>query len=162
MTNGVHVPTWIEPKMELLFNKYLGDEWVKDHDNPLIWEGIDSIPDEELWQTHYWMKAALNGVPHLSILDGWWVEGFTENNGWAFGEKQIPDNRDPMDAAAIYGILEKEVIPSYYSLSDDGLSHKWIGIMKEAIKSSAAAFSTRRMAKEYIRKFYVNALKCCR
>jgi len=59
VTNGVHVPTWIEPKMELLFNKYLGPQWLADHDNPLIWERVDNIPDEELWQTHYWLKMKL-------------------------------------------------------------------------------------------------------
>lgn len=59
VTNGVHVPTWIEPKMELLFNKYLGPQWLADHDNPLIWELVDSIPDEELWQPHYWLKMKL-------------------------------------------------------------------------------------------------------
>lgn len=59
VTNGVHVPTWIEPKMELLFNKYLGLDWVEDHDNPLIWELIEEIPNEELWKTHYWLKIKL-------------------------------------------------------------------------------------------------------
>ncbi|MEJ2068742.1 MAG: hypothetical protein P8Y09_12535, partial [Deltaproteobacteria bacterium] len=54
--NGVHVPTWIEPKIELLFNRYLGPGWLVDHDNEALWELIDDIPDEELWKTHYWLK----------------------------------------------------------------------------------------------------------
>ena len=54
------------------------------------------------------MKAALNGVLHLSIMDGWWMEGFTGKNGWAFGEGEVSDNRDQADAEAIYEILEKE------------------------------------------------------
>ena len=59
VTNGVHVPTWIEPKMELLFNKYLGPEWLDQHDNPYIWELVDEIPDSELWDTHMWLKIKL-------------------------------------------------------------------------------------------------------
>ena len=59
VTNGVHVPTWVEPKMELLFNKYLGPDWLEDHDNPLIWELVEEIPNEELWRTHYWLKIKL-------------------------------------------------------------------------------------------------------
>ena len=59
ITNGVHVPTWIEPKMQLLFNRYLRPGWLEDHDDPSVWEAIDSIPDEELWRTHHWLKIKL-------------------------------------------------------------------------------------------------------
>ena len=59
ITNGIHVPTWIEPKMELLFDKYLGPHWLEDHDNPCIWQRVDDIPDEELWQIHHWLKIKL-------------------------------------------------------------------------------------------------------
>ena len=304
VTNGVHVPTWIEPKMELLFNTYLGPTWLADHDNEVLWELIDEVPDEELWKTHYWlkiklidairerirqrwtkdhvnlsvvraggtlldhsvltlgfarrfatykradlifydlerlkkllndrwrpiqiifagkahpaddpgkrilqkifnaaldpdlggriafvedygeqlaqylvhgvdvwlnnplppleasgtsgMKAALNGVPHLSVLDGWWVEGFNGKNGWAFGQEAVSGNRDQADAEAIYQILEKEIIPLYYTVSDDGIPHGWVKVMKESIKSNAPRFSARRMVKEYIEKFYIKALK---
>ena len=304
VTNGVHLPTWIEPKMVLLFNRYLGPNWLADHDNPDIWKLIDNIPDEELWKTHYWlkiklidairerarqrwakdraspslmiaggalldpsvltigfarrfvtykradlifhdlgrlkqllndrwkpiqiifagkahpaddpakrilqrivnttrdpelggrvafvedygehlaqymvhgadvwlnnplrpleasgtsgMKAALNGVPHLSILDGWWAEGFTGRNGWAFGEGAADSDRDRQDAEAIYQILEEEIIPLYYKLSDNGIPHEWVKVMKESIMGSAPRFSARRMVKEYIEKFYDTALK---
>jgi len=304
VTNGIHVPTWIEPKMELLFNEYLGPNWLEDHDNPLIWDLIDSIPDEELWKTHYWlklklidairersrqrwaenrvspsiimaggtlldpsvltlgfarrfatykradlifydlqrikrllndrwrpiqiifagkahpaddpgkrilqrvfniardpamggriafvedygeqfaqymvhgvdvwlnnpmppmeasgtsgMKAALNGVPHLSIMDGWWMEGFNWKNGWSFGQEAVNGNRDQTDAEAIYRILEEEIIPLYYKVSDEGIPHKWVKVMKECIKSNAPRFSARRMVKEYIEKSYTKALK---
>jgi len=304
VTNGIHVPTWIEPKMELLFNKYVGPNWLEDHDNPVIWELIDNIPDEELWKTHYWlkiklidairersrqrwaenyvspsivlagatlldpsiltlgfarrfatykradlifydlqrlkrllndrrrptqiifagkahpaddpgkrilqrvfrtahdpamggriafvedygeqfaqymvhgvdvwlnnplppmeasgtsgMKAALNGIPHLSIMDGWWIEGFNGKNGWAFGQEEVNGNRDRTDAEAIYRILEEEVGPLYYKVSDDGIPHGWVKVMKECIKSNAPGFSARRMVKEYIEKFYAEALK---
>lgn len=304
VTNGVHVPTWIEPKMELLFNKYLGSDWLAHHDDPTIWERIEDIPDEELWQTHYWlkmklintireaarqrwardrvspsivmaggtlldpsvltlgfarrfatykradlifydtgrlkrllndqwrpvqiifagkahpaddpgkrilqnvfnaakdpemggriafvedygeqvaqylvhgvdvwlnnplapmeacgtsgMKAALNGVPHLSIMDGWWIEGFNGKNGWAFGLKDPGGNRDQIEAEAIYKILEREIVPLYYKVSEDGIPHEWVRTMKESIRSNAPVFSARRMVKEYIEKFYAKALK---
>jgi len=304
VTNGVHAPTWIEPKMELLFNKYLGPDWLEDHDSPVIWELVEEIPDEELWRTHYWlkiklidairdrsrqrwagegvspsnvlaagtlldpsvltigfarrfatykradlllhdterlkallndrwrpiqlvfagkahpaddpgkriiqrifnvardphmggriafvedygellaqylvhgvdvwlnnpsppleasgtsgMKAALNGVPNLSIMDGWWLEGFNGQNGWAFGQDAVEGNRDQADAQAIYRILEDKVIPLYYKLSEDGIPHEWVRIMKQSIKSNAARFSARRMVKEYVQKFYTKALK---
>jgi starch phosphorylase len=304
ITNGVHVPTWIEPKLELLFNQYLGSDWLEDHDNPSLWELVEKIPDDELWKTHYWlkiklidairersrerwakervspsivlaggalldpsvltlgfarrfatykradlifydlerlknllndpsrpiqiifagkahpaddpgkqvlqrvfnetrdpatggriafvedygeqfaqymvhgvdvwlnnpvppmeacgtsgMKAALNGVPHLSIMDGWWMEGFNRKNGWAFGQEESGHNGGPADADAIYRILEEEVIPLYYKVSDDGTPHDWVKVMKESIKSNGPRFSTRRMVKEYIQKFYTKALK---
>jgi starch phosphorylase len=299
ITNGIHVPTWIEPKIELLFNKYLGPNWLADHDNPVIWELVDTVPDEELWQVHYWlkmklinfireqsrqlwiedrvnpinvitggtfldptaltigfarrfatykradlifhnlerlkkllnnrwrplqimfagkahpadddgkrilqrifnfahdpelggrvalvenydeqlaqymvhgvdlwlnnpvppmeasgtsgMKASLNGVPQLSILDGWWIEGFNGKNGWAFA-----GSGDDKDADAIYNILETKVIPLYYKMDDKGIPNDWVKLMKEAIKSTSAAFSARRMVKEYTKKFYQSALR---
>jgi starch phosphorylase len=304
VTNGIHLPTWVEPKLELLFDKYLGPQWLEDHDNPATWELIDDIPDEELWKAHYWlkiklidairerarqrwannrvsssimivggtlldpsvltigfarrfatykradlifhdlprlekllndrwrpiqiifagkahpaddpgkrilqrivnlarnpdlsgrvafvedygellaqylvhgvdvwlnnplppleasgtsgMKAALNGVPHLSIMDGWWKEGFNGRNGWAFGDEVINGDRDEADAKAIYEILEKYAVPLYYRAADDGVPHGWVKLMKESIKTNAPRFSARRMVKEYVDKFYGPALK---
>lgn len=299
ITNGIHIPTWIEPKMQLLFNKYLGADWLEQHDNPNIYDSVDKIPDEELWQVHYWlkiklinfireqarmrwienhanpiniiaggtlldpltltigfarrftnykradlifhdidrlknilnnrwrpvqiifagkahpvdeegkrmiqrifnyahdpslggriafvenyneqlaqymvhgvdvwlnnpippleacgtsgMKASLNGVPHLSILDGWWIEGYNGKNGWAFEGKG-----DDSDAEAIYDLLEKKIIPLYYRLDEFGIPVEWVRIMKEAIKSIGPLFSAKRMVKEYVQKFYKDALK---
>jgi starch phosphorylase len=304
ITNGIHVPTWIEPRMELLLNQYLGPNWLTEHDNPLIWELIEEIPDEELWQTHYWlkiklidairekarqrwsttlnspshviaggtlldpsiltlgfarrfatykradlifhdvdrlktllndrwkpiqiifagkahpaddpgkrliqkifnaardpgfggriafvedynellaqymvhgvdvwlnnplppyeasgtsgMKASLNGVPHFSISDGWWLEGYNGKNGWTFGTKAVGEQRDASDARELYEIIEKKIIPLYYN---NGHNDKWVQIMKESIKSNAAHFSARRMVKEYIVKYYRTALKFSR
>jgi starch phosphorylase len=105
------------------------------------------------------MKAALNGVPQLSILDGWWVEGFNGKNGWAIDGREDIQNRDDVDAAAIYDLLEKEVIPLYYTASEDGVPHGWVRVMKETIRSNAPRFSTRRMVKEYMERFYIPALK---
>jgi starch phosphorylase len=303
ITNGVHVPTWIEPKLQLLFNQYLGPGWIAEHDNPSIWEGVEKIPDEELWKTHYWlkiklidairersrlrwtndranpsvvlaggalldpsvltlgfarrfatykradlifydferlkkllndrwrpiqiifagkahpaddpgkqilqrifnasrdpdtggriafvedygeqlaqylvhgvdvwlntpiplmeasgtsgMKAALNGVPQLSIMDGWWLEGYNGKNGWAIDHQAIAGDRNRVDAAELYRILDEEVIPLYYDISEEGVPYGWVDIMKEAIKSNVSKFSARRMVKEYVEKFYKSAL----
>lgn len=103
------------------------------------------------------MKASLNGVPNLSILDGWWSEGFKVNNGWAFGGKETK-NREVSDSDALYQILEKEIIPLYYRVDTDGVSSGWVKVMKEAIKSIAPLFNARRMMKEYAQKFYQHAL----
>ena len=303
ITNGVHVPTWVEPKMKMLFDQYLGPGWREDHDNPVVWEMVEKIPDKELWQLHYWlkiklldairdrcrqrwtndraspsilmaggamldpsiltigfarrfatykranlilhdlprikrllndrwrpiqiifagkahpaddpgkrilqrifnacrdpemggrlafvedygeqmaqymvhgvdvwlnnplppmeasgtsgMKAALNGVPQLSILDGWWIEGYNRKNGWAFDGRVDGDDRDATDAQAIYQLLENEIIPLYYRMSDDGFPRGWVQVMKEAIRSNAAQFSARRMVKEYLKRYYSEAL----
>jgi len=297
--NGVHIRTWLEPKMKLLFDRHLGAGWLDDHDNPYVWELIEKIPDKELWQTHYWlkiklidairercrrrwvtdraspavmlsggamldpsvltigfarrfatykradlilndlprlkkllndrwrpiqiifagkahpsddpgkrilqriynacrnpemggriafvedygeqiaqylvhgvdvwlnnplppleasgtsgMKAALNGVPQLSIPDGWWIEGFNGKNGWAFGNPVSQENRDAADAEELYHLLETEIIPMYYNMSDDGFPREWVRIMKEAIRSNAARYSARRMVKAYQQRYY--------
>jgi len=304
ITNGVHVPTWIEPKMELLFNKYLDPDWLDEHDNPYIWELVDEIPDQELWDTHMWlkiklidvirerarrrwtedhmntslvvssgtlldptiltigfarrfatykradlifhdmerlkkllthrwqpiqiifagkahpaddpgkrilqriinaarepefggriafvedygeqfaqylvhgvdvwlnnplppkeacgtsgMKAGLNGVPSLSIMDGWWHEGYNGKNGWAFGAEETDENRDKADAEAIYTIIEEKIIPLFYKTRNIGISMGWVDLMKESIKTCGSSFSGRRMVTDYINKFYLKALK---
>jgi starch phosphorylase len=306
ITNGVHVPTWLDPKMQLLLNQYFSPscpDWLSKHDSTLIWEMINEIPDEELWAVHIqlkrklinrirehkrrkwvsegtdpvnvvsggalldpnaltigfarrfstykradlvfqdldrlkrlvnnrwrpvqfifagkahpaddegkriiqkiyryahqqdfggriafvedygeqmaqylvhgvdvWlnnplppleacgtsgMKASLNGVLHLSILDGWWIEGFNGMNGWAFGDTVTGQNRDWSDASQVYKILEREVVPLYYTVSNGGFPHMWVKIMKEAIRSTAPRFSARRMLKEYARLGYDPAL----
>jgi starch phosphorylase len=303
ITNGVHLPTWIDSRMAMLFNKYLGPNWLEDHDSPFIWELIDDIPDDELWKTHrllkmimiasiqerarlrwledhadpslimasgimldpnaltigfarrfaaykraalvlqdaerlrrilnnqkypvqiifsgkahpsdnsgklliqqvfnaardpifggriafvedydeeiaqylihgvdLWlnnplppfeasgtsgMKAEINGIPQLSILDGWWIEGFNGKNGWAF-DGDGDDHADSRDAEKLYSILEKEIVPLYYEKDEAGLPHGWVRIMKEAIKRTGPAFSSRRMVREYALKFYQSALK---
>jgi starch phosphorylase len=104
------------------------------------------------------MKAGLNGVPQLSILDGWWMEGHNGKNGWAFEGAQGSD-RDAKDAAAIYEILEKQVVPLYYDVDDDGIPRGWVKMMKETIKRTGPNFCARRMVKEYTEKFYKKAME---
>ena len=106
-------------------------------------------------------KAALNGVLNLSILDGWWCEGYDGHNGWGFGEdREYPseDAQDAADSTALYTLLEEEVVPLYYARNFSGYSHAWVAYMKEAICSAAPQFSTARMIKEYTTRLYVPAM----
>ena len=105
-------------------------------------------------------KAALNGIPNLSILDGWWAEGYNGCNGWAIGDGHefwAEHEEDRADAEAFYEVLEKEVIPLYYRRTDEGLPQEWLIRVRESIKSAMPHFSTRRMVKEYAEKMYVPA-----
>ncbi len=104
------------------------------------------------------MKASMNGVPNLSILDGWWMEGYNGQNGWAFGDEPYEGDRSKADAESIYRLLEEKIIPLYYDRSDDEVPHGYVQVMKAAIKTVAPQFSTRRMVKEYVNRFYVPAL----
>ena len=297
VTNGVHVPTWTPTELNHLWRKYLGPDWMANHDDPALWERIDEVPGRELWEIHLglkrkmisyfqelarkrwsddasdptqvmtsgtflepealtigfarrfatykramlifrdverlrklaldihrpvqfvfagkahpeddpgkqliqnvynlaknhrlggrvafiedydmhmarymvqgvdvWLntprrpreasgtsgqKATLNGVPNLSVLDGWWVEGYNGANGWAFGDGDELDDheaQDARDAEALYSLLEDEIVPLYYTRDGDNTPRGWVAIMKEAIKSNAPQFSSRRMLKEY-------------
>ncbi|HJZ71976.1 MAG TPA: alpha-glucan family phosphorylase [Vicinamibacterales bacterium] len=307
VTNGVHVPTWISSDLATLFARYLGADWLDHHDDPAMWEGVASIPDEELWAcrqslrrylfafirerarqrwieehvgiprvvaagtlldpdaltlgfarrftgykrpelvfhdperlarilnapgrpvqiifagkshpaddigkhhlqrvykraldplfggrvafvddydlhvAHFlvqgcdvWlnnprkpleasgtsgMKAALNGVPHLSIGDGWWAEGFTGTNGWLIEGAAVPDNPDAQDAAdanALYRLLEEQVVPAFYERDAAQVPRRWVAVVKEAIRTVAPRFSARRMVKEYTDRRYAPALE---
>jgi starch phosphorylase len=101
------------------------------------------------------MKASINGVPNLSVLDGWWIEGYNGHNGWALGGDEVDGDRTAADADALYALLEKQIVPLYYERSDDGVPHGFVEMMKNAIKSVAPQFSTKRMVKEYASRFYV-------
>ena len=307
VTNGVHVPTWIAGELGDLFAKYLGSDWLERHDDPALWEGVLTIPDQELWAVrqslrrylftfvrerarqrwmeehvgiprvvaagtllepdaltigfarrftgykrpelvfhdperlarilnatgrpvqiifagkshpaddigkhhlqhvyrhalepmfggrvafvddydlhvaHFlvqgcdvWlnnprkpleasgtsgMKAAINGVPHLSIGDGWWAEGFTGANGWVIDGGVVGDNYEAIDAAdadALYRLLEEEVVPAFYDRDASLVPHRWIATVKQAIKTVAPRFSARRMVKEYTERMYAPALE---
>lgn len=304
ITNGVHLPTWIEPlRMQALFDRYLGPAWRERPDDPSVWEGVDLIPDEELWRVHeerkvalfaeivararrrwqegqadpptvlaagtlldprhltlgfarrftaykrptlvlydlerlrrlvthplfpvqivfsgkahpadqegkrllqevvhvakdprfggriafvegydehlakylvagvdVWLntplppleasgtsgiKASANGVPHLSILDGWWPEGYRGDNGWAFGGEEVQGDRTAADAEALYRLLEEKVVPLYYERGADGIPHRFVQVMKAAIKSVAPRFCSRSMLRQYLDRFYLQAL----
>jgi glycogen phosphorylase len=103
-------------------------------------------------------KAALNGLPNCSILDGWWAEAYNGKNGWAIGEEREYHDlnvQDEADSLSLYEVLENQIIPTYYDRGSDGIPHAWIATMKEAIRTCAPAFSMRRMVKEYTMRFYI-------
>ena len=107
-------------------------------------------------------KAALNGQPNCSILDGWWAEGYNGKNGWAIGEEREYHDQDVQaeaDSLSLYQLLEEEIIPTYYDRGSDGIPHLWIATMKEAIRTCAPKFSMTRMVKEYTTNFYIPAIQ---
>ncbi len=108
-------------------------------------------------------KAAMNGVLNLSVLDGWWREGYNGQNGWAIGEDkeyEDPNLQDEEDAKSLYDILENQIIPLYYEeRSSDGLPGEWIGHMKASIRTLSPQFSMRRMVKEYAERLYLQAMQ---
>jgi starch phosphorylase len=307
ITNGVHVPTWIAREMDDLYKKYLGQDWMENHDDARLWDRVLDIPDEELWTVHHtlkrklvnainervqrgwaegrltleqlpamgallhpgmltigfvrrfaeykrpyllfedverlrrmvtgmrqpiqiifagkshpadfpskhllhsvysmakdrsfvgriafiedhdiqiarylvqgvdvWlntprrlkeacgtsgMKAALNGIPHLSVRDGWWHEAYIKGNGWAIGDGidlDHPVEEDKADSEALYRLLEGEIIPLYYSLDHKGVSHGWVRLMKEAVRSIVPHYCARRMLKEYTERMYIPAAR---
>ncbi len=103
------------------------------------------------------MKAAANGALNLSVLDGWWCEGYEENNGWAIGENreyEDPERQDAADAESLYTLLEDEIVPLFYERDADGLPGEWIRRMIEAVETVIPQFSTARMVDEYADRFY--------
>jgi len=107
------------------------------------------------------MKAAINGVPHLSIGDGWWAEGFNGSNGWLIegrSDSDSPELVDAADAAAIYSLLEQEIVPAFYERDANGVPKRWLRAVKEAIRSVTPRFAARRMVKEYAERMYAPAL----
>ena len=109
------------------------------------------------------MKAAINGVPNFSIMDGWWCEAYNGKNGWKIGDEtkyNSNEEQDAADAEDMYTTLEHQIIPKYYNRNPkDLMSPDWLAFMKESMKTVIPQFSTRRMVKEYVEKFYVPALK---
>jgi starch phosphorylase len=108
------------------------------------------------------MKAAINGVPHVSIGDGWWAEGYNGANGWVIDSGITGDNYDAVDAAdasALYRLLEEEVVPVFYERDQFAVPRRWVATVKEAIRSVAPRFSARRMVKEYSERMYAPAVE---
>jgi starch phosphorylase len=106
------------------------------------------------------MKAAQNGVPNISVLDGWWDEGYHEDNGWAIGGREMdPDEaaQDWADAQALYGLLEGDLIPRYYERDRAGIPQRWVDVMRRSMATSLWEFSTTRMLHEYTEQLYLPA-----
>ncbi|MGZ8514679.1 MAG: alpha-glucan family phosphorylase [Candidatus Limnocylindrales bacterium] len=106
------------------------------------------------------MKAAQNGVPNVSVLDGWWDEGYEGDNGWAIDGREInPDEagQDWQDAQNLYRILEEQIIPTYYDRDASGMPLRWIAVMRRAMATALWRFSTTRMLHEYTERLYLPA-----
>ena len=106
------------------------------------------------------MKAAANGVPNVSILDGWWIEGYQHEprNGWGIEHVNLSgDAQDAAEAELIYRTLEEQVVPLYYLRGTDDIPHGWVEVCLNAIASISPAFSTRRMLSDYVQKLYLPA-----
>ena len=107
-------------------------------------------------------KAALNGIPNCSILDGWWAEGYSPGNGWSIGEEreyQDVATQNAADAAALYDVLENDIIPTFFQRDASGLPVAWLQVMRRAIQTCAPCFSMRRQVKDYTNQLYMPADK---
>ena len=101
------------------------------------------------------MKAAMNGVLNLSILDGWFDEAFEVSGGWAIGDREeYTEEQDAMHASSIYYLLEREIVPLYYAQSEGGLSSEWVRRMKTCMANLTPAFDARRMVHDYTQRLY--------
>ena len=102
------------------------------------------------------MKATFNGALQLSVLDGWWAEGYDGSNGWAIDghELEDPGAADARDASELYDLLEHQVVPLFYDRGEDGVPHGWCRMMKAALVSCAPRFTSARMLDEYVERIY--------
>jgi len=103
------------------------------------------------------MKVAFNGGLNMSILDGWWCEGYQGNNGWAIGKGEVYEDteyQNQVESRATYDLLEKEIVPHFYDRGSDGIPRSWIATMKASIQSLCPVFSTDRMVQEYAGRSY--------
>ena len=106
------------------------------------------------------MKAAMNAVVNVSVLDGWWDEGFEGDNGWAIGGREMnPDEgaQDWADAQDLYRLLEEEIIPAYYDRDANGIPKRWLDVARRSMSSTLWRFSTTRMLHEYTERLYLPA-----
>ena len=139
------------PDYEMTLARYLVqgvDVWLNNPRRPLEASGTSG------------MKAALNGVVNVSILDGWWVEGYSPETGFAIGTDGIAADdtaQDVSDADALFAVLEKQVLPAYYDRDERGLPPQWLGLMRNSIAQLGARFNTNRMLVEYVDRLYLPA-----
>ena len=139
------------PDYEMTLARYLVqgvDVWLNNPRRPLEVSGTSG------------MKAALNGVVNVSILDGWWVEGYSPETGFAIGTDGIAAEdtaQDASDTDALFAVLEKQVLPAYYDRDERGLPPQWLGLMRNSIAQLGARFNTNRMLVEYVEGLYLPA-----
>jgi starch phosphorylase len=106
------------------------------------------------------MKAAINGVLNLSVLDGWWCEGYQSDRGWAIGngeEFEDPEYQDSVESQALYNLLENDVIPCFYDRTDGNMPLNWLKRMKASMQMAMDDFCSHRMVETYAKRFYETA-----
>jgi len=143
--------------------------FIEDYDSYIARRLVQGV---DLWLNHplrpleasgtSGMKLAPNGGLNLSVLDGWWREGYNGNNGWAIGpemENGTIEFQNEVDAGSLYQLLENQIIPLYYAKPDGKLPLAWLQLMRESIRSVTPVFNTHRMVKEYTERLYIPAAK---
>ena len=125
-----------------------------------LWLNVPRAPLEACGTSG--MKAALNGVPQLSTLDGWWSEGYDGLNGWAIPAPPRGGGGEDVDAAdarALYELLEAQVVPLFYDRDAQGVPRGWVEKMKQALRTAGARFTAQRMVRQYLLEYYAPALR---
>jgi len=125
------------------------DVWLNTPRRPLEASGTSGI------------KAGMNGVLNCSVLDGWWAEGYKPGIGWAIGlgeEYKDEELQDKIESEALYDLLEREIVPTFYRRGRDNLPREWIAKMRDSIKYTGRDFSTHRMLEEYYSRYYMPAM----
>jgi glycogen phosphorylase len=118
-----------------------------------VWMNVPRRPMEASGTSG--MKAAMNGVLNLSVLDGWWIEGYNGTNGFAVGgTSEGGEHENSEDAESLYSLLENDVVPLFYDRGPDGIPHGWVARMKDAIATLTPQFSSDRMVADYLEKIY--------
>jgi starch phosphorylase len=119
-----------------------------------VWMNVPRRPMEASGTSG--QKAAINGGLNFSVLDGWWLEGYDGNNGFAIGDlsELDDDEADRRDAESMYRVLEEEIVPRFYDRDPDGIPRQWVRMMKRSIQTLVPAFSSDRMVAEYARRIY--------